>query len=788
MEINVQNLLPESYLEIRDQGCEIVNLDHGKDTVEEKNCLKESLHAWKRDVEVQTSPFLAQDKEDEHIKSLVHRPLPIFRYSPDVEVSQSPCFQFDRLAPARVSLSPSLRRMRRKMMARPASPRSAGRAQRPLEDPEELASNGDSSVPANYLQIPRPTTEAASVDQRAIGKEVPTQLQQDSPQSVAVLLPENQQKGDHIGDVPNIPHTEKDIPLWARRRGDCTFTLLDNLQETGSQRPFTDLISGTQVESPLHMTHSNSTLRIPYDPSGNVPATTSRCTSHRRRSSLVVCLPGLEIFPGDLLISHHVEHLYRTASTPSLSTESKKLKWPFAKRGTSKVKQKQVSHLESLLASLVIRDCTDQLFQQYKDKSWTCVTKIRELKPDTKPEQKDKKLQEAMWEIFTSECNYFSDKLLVMEEVFLNTLRHVQSEGWLVDIDPWRLFANLSELSKVSFDFLTSLLDAIESCWTLSSLLAVLSKFQEGVCCSHQKYCLNYASANLYLNNLKMREDFGIFLKWCEQNEQCKRLHLSDLLVSPLQRLTRYPLLLRNLWKRSTETEEKQRIQAIIRQVDSSICDLEGKVKWLDKIQKFQQIHEMIVWPPIWERNKAIFLPESLRYLVKDNMADGLLSPVNRQLLHEGRLSLAGATKLLDVHLFLFDDLLLITQVKSAKKKPGAIDTGVRSPMPNPDVLGMGRDGTACSVVDQPIPLDRLVLKNIDPLNSAGCGLHNVFLVIHQNRYQQCIGTFTLQAPSEAVKRTWLLHIEKAATGYRNVLDPPQLSLRRLPVNESSEI
>ncbi|XP_048466347.1 pleckstrin homology domain-containing family G member 7 isoform X2 [Rhincodon typus] len=745
MEVNVQNLLTEAYLEMRDQGCEIMNLDDGKDTFEEKNGLKESLRAWKHDAEVQTSPFLAQDKEDEHIKSLVHSPLPIFRYSPDVEVSQSPCFQFDRLAPARVSLSPSLRRMRRKMMAPPASPRSAGRAQRVLENPKELASDGDSSVPANYLQIPRPTTETASVDQRAIGKEIPTQLQQDSLQSVAGLLPENQQKGDHVGDTPIIPHTDEDIPLWARRRGDCTFALLDNLQETSQD------------------------------------ATPERCTSHRRRSSLVVCLPGLEIFPGDLLI-------YRTVSTPSLSTESKKSKWPFAKRGTSKVKQKQISHLENLLASLVIRDCTDQLFQQYKDKSWTYVTKIQKLNPDTRPEQKDKKLQEAMWEIFSSECNYFSDKLLVMEQVFLNTLKHVQSEGWLVDIDPWRLFANLSELSKVSFDFLTSLLDAVESCWTLSSLLAVLSKFQEGVCCSHQKYCLNYASANLYLNNLKMREDFGIFLKWCEQNEQCKRLHLSDLLVSPLQRLTRYPLLLRNLWKRSTETVEKQRIQAIIKQVDNSICDLEGKVKWLDEIQKFQQIHEMIVWPPIWERNKAIFLPESLRYLVKDNMADGLLLPVNRQLLHEGRLSLAGATKLLDVYLFLFDDLLLITQVKNAKKKPGAIDTGVRSPMPNPDFLGMGRDGTACSVVDQPIPLDRLVLKNIDPLNSAGCGLHNVFLVIHQNRYQQCIGIFTLQAPSEAVKRTWLLHIETAATGYRNVLDPPQPSLRRFPVNESSEI
>ncbi|XP_072418441.1 pleckstrin homology domain-containing family G member 7 isoform X2 [Chiloscyllium punctatum] len=751
MEVNVQNLLTDSYLEMRDRACEVVNLDHEEETFDGKNGLKEGLCAWEHDAEAQASPFSKEEKEDEHIKSLVHSPLPIFRYSPDVEVSQSPCFQFDRLAPARVSLSPSLRRMRRKMMASPASPRSAGRAQRLLKEPEEPVSDIDSSVPADYLQIPCPTTETASVDQRAADKEVPTHLQQDSPQSGEGLLPDSQQKSDHVRDTPIIP-PDKDIPLWARRKGDCTLTLLDDLQETSQD------------------------------------ATPERCTSQRRRSSLVVCLPGLEIFPGDLLISHGVEHLYRTASTPSLSTESKKSKWPFAKRGMSKVKQKQISHLENLLASLVVRDCTDHFFQRYKDKNWTYVTKIQKLSTETRAEQKDRKLQEAMWEIFTSECTYFGDKLLVMEEVFLNTLKQVQSEEWLLDIDPWGLFANLSELSKVSFDFLTSLLDAIENCWTLPSLLGVLSKFQESVCCSHQKYCLNYSSANLYLNNLKMREDFGIFLKWCEQNEQCKRLHLSDLLVSPLQRLTRYPLLLRNLWKRSTETAEKQRIQVIIKQVDNSICDLEGKVKWLDRIQKFQQIQEMIVWPPIWERNKKIFLPESLRYLVKDNMADGLLSPVNRQLLHEGRLSLAGATKLLDVHLFLFDDLLLITKVKNAKKKPGALDTGVRIPPPNPDILGMGRDGTVCSILDQPIPLDRLVLKNIDPLNSAGCGLHNVFLVIHQNRYQQCIGIFTLQAPSDPVKRTWLLHIETAVTGYRNILDPPQPLLGRFAVNESSEI
>ncbi|XP_041059229.1 pleckstrin homology domain-containing family G member 7 isoform X2 [Carcharodon carcharias] len=757
MEVNVQNLHAGASLEMGDQGGEVVDLDGDEDTVEENNSLKENLCAWKHDTEVRTSPFQMEDKEGECIKSLVHKKtLPTFKYScsPDLEISQSPCFQFDRLAPARVSLSPSLRRMGRNMLVPPAS-QELRRAGKRFKDTEEHTSDSDSSVPSDNLQSPHPASDPSLDSQRPLSKETPAQLQQqqDAVQSAEGLLAVNQQKSDHVGGAEITPHTEKDTPLWARRGVDCKFGLLDNLQQT---------IQEGQPES-------------------------YRCLSHRRRSSLVVCLPGLEIFPGDLLISDGTEHLSRTASTLTLSTESKKSKWPFTKRGMSKVKQKQISDLENLLVSLEIGDCTDHGFQQYKDKSWTYVMKIQKFNPETRAEQKEKKLQQAMWEIFTSECTYFCDRLLVMEEVFLNTLKHLQSRGWLLDVDSWRLFANLRKLSKVSFDFLTSLLDVIQNSWKLSSLVAVLSKFQELVCHSHQKYCLNYASANLYLNNLKSREDFGIFLKWCEQNEQCKRLHLSDLLVSPLQRLTRYPLLLRGIWKRSTDAAEKQSVQTIIKQVDNSICDLEGKVKWLESFQKFQQIQEMIVWPPIWERNK-VFLPESLRHLLKDNMAEGLLSPANRQLLYEGRLSLAGTTKSLDVHLFLFDDLLLITKVKNAKKKPGALDTGLRSPSPNPELHGMGRDGTVCSVLDQPIALDRLVLKNIDPFHSAGCGLHNAFLVIHQNRYQQCIGIFTLQAPSEAVKKTWMSHIETAVTAYRNILDPPRPSLRRLSVNESSEI
>lgn len=72
-------------------------------------------------------------------------------------------------------------------------------------------------------------------------------------------------------------------------------------------------------------------------------------------------------------------------------------------------------------------------------------------------------------------------------------------------------------------------------------------------------------------SKLMPKADFLCRQQWCEQNEQCKRLHLPELLVAPLHRLTRYPLLLNNIWKRSTDETEKSFIQSLKGKVEKSI-------------------------------------------------------------------------------------------------------------------------------------------------------------------------------------------------------------------------
>ncbi|XP_075456547.1 pleckstrin homology domain-containing family G member 7 [Ascaphus truei] len=524
------------------------------------------------------------------------------------------------------------------------------------------------------------------------------------------------------------------------------------------------------------------------------PPPPSQRLFERRRSSVVLSLPGLEVFPGDLLVSDGAsDYLYHSTLLPN--ADAKKLKWPFSKKGSQiKGKQKQISDLENCLSTIKISDFDEYEFYNIKDKTWNEFFSLQSMENNDIPDQSNRKRQESVWELFTSECTYFLDHLLVLKMVFLNALKCLQSNEHLLDVDLWRLFANLEVLSQESLNFATGLFNTIKDselgiATSVSfSLADLLTKyFEENFCLSHQIYCLNYTSAVVYLESLRQRDDFAVYLKWCEQNEHCKRLHLPDLLVAPLHRLTRYPLILNNMWKRSTDANEKISIYSMKEKVENSIRDLEGKVKWLDKSQKFKQLQEVIVWPPLWNRDKRFFFPEGLKHHFKESNVENILSSPNRHLLHEGKLILTESVRLLDVYLFLFDDFLLITKTKRNRRKSTNLEMNLMYSSLHPELQSVMKEGGYCKVVDQPIPLDRLILKSIDQFHGTVYGMRNSFLIQQENRYQQCIAAFVLQAQTESAKKSWMSQIETAISSYTETYETKKASTLCQPT-ESAEI
>ncbi|XP_031420138.1 pleckstrin homology domain-containing family G member 7 [Clupea harengus] len=656
------------------------------------------------DKQTQTShPFIMRIDLDRTHARLRHISLKEFDNMP------TPLIQFDRQAPARISTSPTLRRMR-------------STRQMDITSPYEDSGPCETS-PRNPLS---------------------PLYRLKSPLAASVSLPTE-------GQVQRVCHPES--PAIRGKARSLRSKTLDNgvickrpeapcEGELVSSRSFESTSEGEQLKEPSH-----------------------RRLQERRRSSVVVSLPGLDVSPGDLFVSNGAADILNR----STFSDTKKSKWPFSRRSTTKGKVRTATDVEKCLSASHIQDWRDSDFQRLKDCSLEEF--LREHSPPLHAQEDPKayRKQEAIWELFTSECVYFLDQLMVLKEVFLTTLSDLQMRDCLQDIDSWRLFANLNELCLVSFDFLTSLLRVIKESWQDSdsdntqALLALLKKtFRESICHCLQKYCLNYSAAILYLDSLKPREDFGSYVKWCERNQQCRRLQLRDLLVVPLQRFTRYPLLLKNVGKRSQSPEEESALQEVVEQVDRAIYDLEGKVKWLDNYQKVKQLKEALVWLPVWERDKRAYVPENLKHLLKAVTLENLIT--HRSLLHEGRLVLIENAKLHEVFLFLFDEFLLVTKLKRNKKRSGGADQIQPRPGPGQELEQLLQEGCSFTVLDQPVSLDRLQLKNVDQLNATASGLPHSFIIMHQNRYQQCIGVFILQAYSEAVKKTWMTEIESAVT------------------------
>lgn len=625
-----------------------------------------------------------------------------------------PFFQFDRQAPARISTSPTLRRMRS--------------TRRPLMDTVMMESTQEE--PSSGSTPPPP------------------------PSIIPLLSPVHRVKSP----LAASPLSDGEI---------CQPISSSGRQRTRSYRSktFDNGVSSTRQE--CRSAHPTLMKDFGFPDSGVQEK--DPCLNRlqgRRRSSVVVSLPGLDVSPGDLFVSNGAADRLKGSNF----SDTKKSKWPFSRRSTTKGKSQTATapDIEKYLSTSQIQDWRNSDLQRYKDFSLAEFLRDQSSQVSAASDPHCSKRREAIWELFTSECVYFLDQLMVLKEVFLATLTNLQMRNCLTDVDSWRLFANLNELCLVSFGFLNNLLRVIKDTLEITegggpTLLELLSKaFQESVCHCLQKYCLNYSTALLYLDSLKPREDFGSYVKWCERNEQCRRLQLRDLLVAPLQRLTRYPLLLRNIAKRCQTEDETRGLQVIAEQVDTSICDLEGKVKWLDNYQKVKQLRDALVWLPVWERDKRAFVPENLKHLLKAVTLENLIS--HRSLLHEGRMVLTENTKLIDVYLFLFDEFLLITRTKRNKKRSiGPEQNPLRMPL-NQELDQLLKDGCTFTVLDQPVSLDRLQLKNIDQLNASTSGLPHSFIIMHQNRYQQCIGAFILQAASEAAKKAWMSKIEGAVT------------------------
>lgn len=160
---------------------------------------------------------------------------------------------------------------------------------------------------------------------------------------------------------------------------------------------------------------------------------------------------------------------------------------------------------------------------------------------------------------------------------------------------------------------------------------------------------------------------YHFLFKWAENHPQVGRLKIADFMMIPVQRLTKYELLLKKIKQFTEDESRREHIGAIIDCVNSLPNSINIKLKYLaqfndisDSIEKY----EGIVGP----NDEINELLSAYKTLDIKSPLPGCLPSAIRELIHQGPLRLKESSRSLDVYCFLFTDLLLITKQKQNKK------------------------------------------------------------------------------------------------------------------------
>ncbi|XP_060234966.1 pleckstrin homology domain-containing family G member 5 isoform X2 [Meriones unguiculatus] len=339
--------------------------------------------------------------------------------------------------------------------------------------------------------------------------------------------------------------------------------------------------------------------------------------------------------------------------------------------------------------------------------------------------------QEAVWELLHTEVSYIR-KLRVITNLFLCCLLNLQESGLLCEVEAERLFSNIPEIARLHRGLWGSVMVPVLEKARRTRALLQPGDFLKGfkmfgaLFKPYIRYCMEEEGCMEYMRGLLRDNDlFRAYVTWAEKHQQCQRLKLSDMLAKPHQRLTKYPLLLKSVLRKTDEPHAKEAVITMISSVEHFIHHVNTCMRQRQERQRLAGVVSRIDAYEVVEGSN-----DEVDKLLKEFLHLDLTAPMpgaspeeTRQLLLEGSLRMKeGKDSKMEVYCFLFTDLLLVTKaVKKAERT---------------------------KVIRPPLLVDKIVCRELRDPGS--------FLLIYLNEFHSAVGAYTFQASSQALCRSWV--------------------------------
>ncbi|XP_011357237.1 rho guanine nucleotide exchange factor 15 [Pteropus vampyrus] len=267
----------------------------------------------------------------------------------------------------------------------------------------------------------------------------------------------------------------------------------------------------------------------------------------------------------------------------------------------------------------------------------------------------EKRMQESLFEVVTSEASYLrSLRLLTDTFVLSQALRDT-----LTPRDHHTLFSNVQRVQEVSERFLGTLLSRVRSSPHISDLCDVVHAHAVGPFSVYVDYVRNQQyQEETYSRLMDTNMRFSAELRRLQSLPKCERLPLPSFLLLPFQRITRLRMLLQNILHQTEEGSSRQEnAQKALGAVSKIIerCSAEvGRMKQTEELIRLTQrlrFHKVKALPLVsWSRR--LELQGELTELV----------------CRRGGVLFTSRPRFTPLCLLLFSDLLLITQPKSGQR------------------------------------------------------------------------------------------------------------------------
>ncbi|KAI8834668.1 Dbl homology domain-containing protein [Chytridium lagenaria] len=331
----------------------------------------------------------------------------------------------------------------------------------------------------------------------------------------------------------------------------------------------------------------------------------------------------------------------------------------------------------------------------------------------------ERKRQESIFELIQTEQSYVRD-LQIIFEVFYQPITQLLSKQ---DVDT--IFSNLEDILMTNTIILSDWEEAQkQSDYVIMNIGTLFERNALALDC-YKIYCSNLMVASKLLQKRRQEsEKLQDFLKNCQRNAQCRSLDLSSFLLQPMQRVTRYTLIFKQILNYTPQGHPEHAAVVRAAQVADRMATL------VNMAAREQESKEKI---------------------------EALIAQIDFDASSEfGRIDLLGPTRFGSARLYVFDSAL--SKAKSGRKLHGYIFTDMILLLQQQKNLGVFNDAKPMyTLYHAPIPVDQCTVR--DAPRSSGVDECTFQIVAPGD-------IITVKAPSASVKAKWLSNHDTALANF----------------------